>query len=467
VTLALRLMFVVVAMVSVALLGEAWLHLQHESGVHRADLEHELRSQGVILREALAAQGPDAAQRFLRSLREVSDLRAQLVTRAALDESGLDGAERGAVWEALAEPGEESRFVYMADELIALTPVLGLGDLPEAVLIQRAELQPGGVYVLEGLRRVGAQLVLVLALTALVAVWLGERLVSRPLELLAGYAQQISAGQFDPERPLRLTGEFAGLELELRQMAATLAVVDASLRRETEEKTRALEHLRHTDRLRTVGTLAAGIAHDLGTPLQIVLARAERLARKSDDDRTRSSAAVIVEQTLRMDQIVRQLMRFAAPRPATRRSHDLRLLVQQACALVAPLDRKIMVRLALGEDPLPAVVDSDHIEQVVVNLVANAIDASAEGSTVSVQMSRVGGAACLEVIDQGAGMDDETAEQAFDPFFTTKGVGRGTGLGLAVVYGIVQEYGGSIKLTSAEGLGSRFELRLPLHEEPA
>lgn len=467
--LAFRLMLAVIAMVTMVLVGEAWLHLQHESEVHRADLEHELRSQGAILREsltALAARDPQTAERFLQGLRETRALQVVLVTAESLHQHALSAEEQAAAAKAMAAPGEQTRFLHHKAELVALTPVLGVGD-SGAVLVQHAALQSPTVYATAGMRRVAMQLLLLLMLTVLAAVWTGELLVTRPLETLAGYAHQISTGQFDPSQPSTLRGEFAGLERALRQMAATLAETNTQLIRETEEKTRALEHLRHTDRLRTVGTLAAGIAHDLGTPLQIVLARAERLERKSDEERTRDAGRIIAEQALRMAQIVRQLMRFAAPRRGNQHVQDLRQQVEKACALVAPLDRKIALQIELGEAALPTRVDADHAEQVVVNLVANAIDASSEGDTVTVRLSRVGDAACLEVVDQGCGMDDETVEQAFDPFFTTRDVGQGTGLGLAVVYGIVQEYEGRVQLSSTPGAGTHFTITLPLHEEPA
>jgi two-component system NtrC family sensor kinase len=392
-------------------------------------------------------------------------------------EGALPAPVLAAARASLSAAAETTHLIYQPPEgslteLCSFTPILGTADGAErgTVVFQRLPLQPWTAYAASGMRRITTQALLVLLLTALASIWAGQLLVSRPLELLAQFARQISTGDFDPAGKLALTGEFVRLERALRQMAATLAETSAQLRQETEDKARALEHLRHTDRLRTVGTLAAGIAHDLGTPMQIVLARAERLVRKSPDERARASAEIIVEQTLRMDQIVRQLMRFAAPRTAPRQTQDLRPIVARACELVAPLDRKIALHLMLPDSPLAVLIDTEHAEQIVINLVANAIDASEEGDAVEVSLERTtspNGApvARILIVDQGCGMSPETVEQVFDPFFSTKDIGRGTGLGLAVVYGIVKEYGGRVQLSSTEGIGSRFEILLPTGEE--
>ncbi len=232
------------------------------------------------------------------------------------------------------------------------------------------------------------------------------------------------------------------------------------------------EQLRHADRLTTLGKLAAGVAHELGTPLHVVMLRAEMIAR-SNNDQTQavSNARSILKQGDRMAAILRQLLEFGRRAAGTRARADLRAIAKEAAELVSPAANKQRVGLQVlpVESPVWADVNPAEMEQVVSNLLLNAVQASPPGAVVTVEVGRretagSGGAQTvgyLAVKDAGGGIRPEHLPHVFDPFFTTKDVGEGTGLGLSVSFGIVSDHGGRIDVESQLGAGTTFTVLLP------
>jgi signal transduction histidine kinase len=224
--------------------------------------------------------------------------------------------------------------------------------------------------------------------------------------------------------------------------------------------------------------LASGLAHELGTPLNVVAGRAKMIATgeiESPEEGT-ESARIIVEQTERMTRIVRQLLDFARRRGSEKRNADLGALARQTAELLDPLAVKRGVSLRCEEPSgrVSAAVDASQIQQALTNLVVNAIQASDRGRGVSIAVSlrdeapegprgpRPGGPwAVIEVRDQGSGIPREHLPEVFDPFFTTKAVGEGTGLGLSIAHGIAEEHGGWIDVESEPQRGSCFRIWLP------
>jgi signal transduction histidine kinase len=254
-------------------------------------------------------------------------------------------------------------------------------------------------------------------------------------------------------------------------------LIEARTRVETETKARivALEQLRHADRLSTVGKLASGIAHELGTPLNVISGRASMIATKEvEGAESIESARIVVQSADRVTGIIRQLLDFARRRGPQRAEEDLGAIAQQTTSLLRTLAGKKRVTLEVaGEPHVVADVDSAQLQQALTNLVVNAIQAANQGGNVSVTLGAeratpppdVGGdereTAFLRVKDDGPGMSDEVLAHVFDPFFTTKGVGEGTGLGLSVAWGIARDHGGWIAAESAPGEGATFTLHLP------
>jgi signal transduction histidine kinase len=225
-----------------------------------------------------------------------------------------------------------------------------------------------------------------------------------------------------------------------------------------------------------VGTFAAGIAHELGTQLAVIAGRAALIADGTvSGDAVPKCAESIVNQSAKVTKIIRGLLDFARRRSATMAPKNLAELVGETLALLEPMARKSNVDFDFRRtgEAISLNVDSVQLQQVITNLVVNAIDAMPSGGKVVVEVGmrmatppmEHGGHpdlyAVLDVSDEGAGIRSEHMDQIFEPFFTTKPVGQGTGLGLPVSYGIVAEHGGWIDVSSEVGTGSRFSIYLP------
>jgi len=232
-----------------------------------------------------------------------------------------------------------------------------------------------------------------------------------------------------------------------------------------EEKARLQRQLRHADRLATIGQLAAGVAHELNEPLGGILGFAQ-LARKSQGLPAQADADLqkIVNASLHAREIVRKLLIFARQMPAAKTNSDLNRVVTEGLYLVEARCATEGIRLERDLDPALAgiVADPGQLQQVLMNLVVNGIQAMPGGGRLTIRTRNRPGGVVLSVEDSGAGMDEETLREIFNPFFTMKEVGQGTGLGLSVVHGIVTSHGGTIRVESEPGRGSRFDVDLPL-----
>ena len=262
----------------------------------------------------------------------------------------------------------------------------------------------------------------------------------------------------------------------LRQTMRALRVASAEIERAAREKESGLEQqVRHADRLATVGKLASGVAHELGTPLAVVGGRAKRIVRSAPPPETGDDARIIVEQADRMAVIIRQLLDFARRRGAVKAPADVGALARSTLGLLAPFAAKRGVALRVDDrtDAAPIAVDAGQLQQALTNLIMNGVQAMSAGGELSVAIERarltppaaVGGPEAeyvlLRVVDQGAGIQPEHLAHVFEPFFTTKDVGEGTGLGLSVAHGIVAEHAGWIDVASQPGAGATFTVHLP------
>ncbi|MFT3835857.1 MAG: ATP-binding protein [Myxococcaceae bacterium] len=320
-----------------------------------------------------------------------------------------------------------------------------------------------------------SNLVLILILEAMVLI-AGRLLVGRPLDRLAQHARRIASGDLDVRVPARLNDEISEVAAEMNAMAEALKQSRARVAAEHRATLAAVDELRHADRLATVGKLAAGVAHELGTPLTVVAHHAKQIERGLvPEAEAVKGAAVISRQVEKIAGIVRQLMTFARRGSGQKLKGDLGTLARQTLELLQPMAQKrgVLLRFEPPAAPMVAELEPNQIEQALTNLVVNGLQAMKPGGTltVSVQKERVdppkasglpqGEWLSVAVADQGTGIPPESLERVFDPFFTTKPVGEGTGLGLSVAYGIAVDHGGWIDVSSAVGAGSRFALHLP------
>jgi len=231
-------------------------------------------------------------------------------------------------------------------------------------------------------------------------------------------------------------------------------------------KQRALEdQLRKTERLAELGTLASGMAHEIGTPMNVILGRAELLMRKAKDESTRRGLETIVTQVERITKIMNQLLSFARKRPSEQGNVDLVWAIGNVLEMLLEKFNSQGIHVVKEYSPdFPQVLaDSDHITQVLLNLLLNACQAMPEGGTLTLKLCPKGDMVELSVQDTGTGIPEDQISKIFDPFFTTKAVGEGTGLGLTVVHGIIQENNGTIRVNSIPGQGSTFIISLPVY----
>jgi PAS domain S-box-containing protein len=250
--------------------------------------------------------------------------------------------------------------------------------------------------------------------------------------------------------------------------------------REITERKRLEEELRHAQKMEAVGKLAGGIAHDFNNILVAIMGYADIIKEEvAGQPELVEDAEEIIRASEKAAKLTSQLLAFS-------RKQDLRPEVVDLDILVANLTG--MIRRLIGEDiemvldnagvPLPVKVDPGQLEQVILNVVANARDAMADGGTLTIRTTRgaklgtngvdlpAGRYVSLKFTDTGSGMDSEVIARAFEPFFTTKERGRGTGLGLSSVYGIVKQSGGDVRIVSHEGHGTTLEILLPESTEP-
>ncbi len=237
-----------------------------------------------------------------------------------------------------------------------------------------------------------------------------------------------------------------------------------SVGRDVTDRIRLEEQLRHAQKMEAIGRLAGGVAHDFNNLLQVLLGSVQLLAaRPALDDGLRAELDEMGEVVVRGAQLARQLLLFARREAPSRRRVDLGELVAGSRRLLRHLLREnVELDVAREPDPLPVDADAAQLEQVLVNLAANASDAMPAGGRLRIRTFRRGDRAVLEVADTGQGVAEEIRSRLFEPFFTTKERGKGTGLGLAVVDGIVGQHDGEVEVESRLGEGSRFRVLLPL-----
>ena len=333
----------------------------------------------------------------------------------------------------------------------------------------------------------------VLALTAsalfglAMAYAAGIRWVARPLGALIEHTEKIGQGDFSARTELNSGDELDQLAQSLNSMSQHLADQQATIQRETQDRMQATEQLRHAERLGTLGRMAAGLAHELGTPLNVVAGRAALIASgKLSADEVTASAKTIKSEADRITRIVQCMLDFARQRRPHTAPCDLLALTCRTIHLLESMAEKKNIAIELKSHGKPqlwhhpdvglnnsvtdtmCVIDEAQIQQVITNLLVNAIQATPASGRVRLSIDQVSddkqNYLRLIVEDSGPGVPDEIRQRIFEPFFTTKDVGEGTGLGLSIAYGIVQEHHGRLEIGTSELNGARFELWIPAPE---
>jgi signal transduction histidine kinase len=273
---------------------------------------------------------------------------------------------------------------------------------------------------------------------------------------------------YDEEKPELDEGPFLREERVLLDAIAKEIANFLIGRQAEQDKLNLEEQVRHADRLATIGQLAAGVAHELNEPLGSILGFAQLakkcpgLPRQAELDIEKISNASLLARD-----IVKKLLIFARQMPPKKTRVNLNQLVEEVLNFFKSRCAQEGVELICSLSPnLPGVdADLSQLNQVVINLIVNALQAMPQGGNLRIQTLCERNQVLLIVEDTGVGMSDEVLEKIFTPFFTTKEVGQGTGLGLPVVHGIITSHGGSVRVKSKLGQGTRFEIRLPAAKE--
>jgi signal transduction histidine kinase len=291
-----------------------------------------------------------------------------------------------------------------------------------------------------------------------------------------GMSLMETRGLLTPVEPVISSGAASAVITAAVAMTAVMLVVALRVIRASsdealanERKLRELERdLSRAQRMEALGKLAGGLAHDFNNMLTGIIGHAELVALKaSGDPGLKRHAQLILGTSERAAELTRQLLAFSRKREPFVSTVGLNQLVKNVVAILeGSVDPGIQVRAELRAEPDWVEGDAASLESAILNLAINGRDAMPEGGTLSLQTARENGVVRLDVCDTGTGIASGVIDKIFEPYFTTKAIGKGTGLGLAAVYGTTQEHGGTIEVESSEGHGTRFILRLPRASGP-
>ncbi len=235
------------------------------------------------------------------------------------------------------------------------------------------------------------------------------------------------------------------------------------------ERVNLEDQLVQAEKLTSIGLLSAGVAHEVNTPLAVISSQAQMLLKQMtpDDPRTRT-VEKIVKQSFRASEIVNSLLKFSRVSGAEYSEVDVNRVIRETLSLVEPMLRasQISLNTQLSTAVPPVYGNAGKLQQVFMNLIMNARDAMPHGGELTLATENENSTIYIEVSDSGVGIPPDDLKKIFDPFFTTKGTSRGTGLGLAVTYGIIREHSGKIGVESTLGKGTTFRLEFPTARNP-
>jgi two-component system NtrC family sensor kinase len=327
--------------------------------------------------------------------------------------------------------------------------------------------------------------ILIISLTVGALVWV---MVHKPVKQLIVGTKRVAAGDLDYKIDLsgqdevgelassfnRMTGELKRADEEINRWARTL---ETRVEQKTAELRQAHDHILRVERMASIGKLAAIVAHEINNPLAGILVYSKLLLKKAgkngseeESAERRQSLEMIASESARCGEIVKNLLQFSRQTRVNLEPNDINEIVRQSLRLVKHKIDLMGVRtdIRLDEDLKDVVCDAQQIKQALVALLINACEAMRPGDGLLKIASRhlhTRGAVEIEIADNGVGMDEETRDHIFEPFFTTKEQGKGVGLGLAVVYGIIENHSGEIEVESSTSQGTTFIIRLPAPHE--
>lgn len=358
--------------------------------------------------------------------------------------------------------GTSGVFEFSSDghDYIAGASVTSIGGLTIVTRISATAAYLTARQLLDDLVLVGLVLVLVAAIFGVFA----SRRITRPLERLSSAVRKIAKGDFDVNVAIKSSDEIGELSTSFNNMAGELKERESSLKK-------AQHALVQSEKMAALGTLSAGLAHEVKNPLSAVLGYAQLSKRKlGQPEALLKHLDTIETETRRCNEIIGNLMQFSRQEKGEHSRISVNTVVEKSIAIV---DHQLSLKNVRIEsnlaDNIPDVSgNANQLQQVLMNLMINAQQAiGEEGGMVDLATFVNGDSVLITVSDTGPGVEADVAEKIFEPFYTTKAAGQGTGLGLSVTYGIIQDHRGKISVERAESGGAKFVITLPLEPEKA
>jgi len=420
------------------------------------------KEEALALLSDVARRDSDVQMRWVDSSTQRVPTGTQRVDSAAFSTSEVTGSSQDVL----------HSYALVRDSAHPLEPTRGAIQITQILSDEKIRVQ-------ESLKHLAFAVLIILLINAFLATLLSRQWVQEPVAKLLLMAEHVGNGEFHTRANLtRKSGrEFADLGSALNVMAKRLQEIQSAREEEYQRRIASEAQLQHAERLITVGKLASGVAHEIGTPLNVITGHADMIRRDQVDALGAiKSAEVIGAHAGRITTIIKQLLGFSRRSGPQRTQVDLADLSKQAseAMLGAYADKRGVTLRADGLDkPRLAFLDATQMQQVVSNLVMNGIQAMDAGGVLTIDLHtakasppaglalEAGEFLCLQVTDTGKGMSKEEQQHIFEPFFTTKDVGEGTGLGLSIAYGIVRDHGGWIEVDSELGKGTTFSMFVP------
>lgn len=315
----------------------------------------------------------------------------------------------------------------------------------------------------------------------LILLYFSTSRVIHPLRRMVEATQRIARGDLSHQLEVKSRDEIGSLADSFNQMTTELKIANAklvdwgkTLEKKVEERTKEIKemqaHLIQSEKLASIGKLAAGVAHEINNPLGGILMYSHLLLEDAEkDSQTADNLKKIIRETSRCKEIVRGLLDFARPKDPEMSDVEINDLLDRSLSLLErqALFQNIKVEKKYSTAPQKIIADGAQLQQVFTNIILNAAEAMDGKGTLTLITIQNEAENQIEIHlkDTGQGIRDEDMKRLFEPFFTTKEVGKGTGLGLAVSYGIVQRHGGDIEVHSQIGKGSTFIVKLPIKRD--
>jgi two-component system NtrC family sensor kinase len=483
--LTLKLMMAIVAVIFFLFSIHSYMRLQREIRLFKSNMRSDADLVGGALASSISdIWTRDGPRRVFHMIQDANKAEKPIRIRWVwLNE--LEGdSSRPLVGAKHLKPLLHNENVYSeykdssGEKFLVYYHPVQIENVPPAALEIAQSYTPMYKYTRGTILRKVIFLIAILLAGGLMVLLLGMSMVGRPVHDLVEHARRVGSGDLSARLdPGKHKDELSILAGEMNAMTEQLKRSQEELGIEQSKRISLLEELHHSERLAAVGKIASEMAHELGTPLNVVSSRAKMIASQGlDQQEVTENAQIVKDQADRMAAIIRRLLDFARRRSSKKAPVEVNAFIRNIIIVLKPLasQQNIQINLQANDINSKVEIDKEQIQQVLTNLLTNAIQAMHNGGTILVMLNiehematsrfgdQKGDYLCIKIKDEGEGIPSESLDKIFLPFFTTKRMGEGTGLGLSIANDIVREHGGWLDVESEPGKGSCFSIYLPM-----